>query len=367
MANMLLGKVKKHSLNDSEYGKKLLEAEEALSSYKPFEYSNEGAFQNAQNALLKRDEFKYDVNSDEMYKAYKDMYERQGNLAMKDTVGQVAAMSGGYGNSYAQTAGQQIYQAYMDTLNDRIPELYSMALNKYQAEGDRLAQNYALLDAERQNEYNKYMDARNILLADRDYYANMNIDERNYNYQLDRDKIADNRYDTEWDYAVSRDKIADDRYNTEWKYKTEQDAIDNAREQQSMNETIRMNDYAIKDGDRTYALNAAKMYSGGGSGSGSNDIPTFKYNNIADYEKTILSSDRFYENAKKGTWQTNNKGVKGETKYTYNGVDYNNYQDYAVQQIKKSFDLGELDPYVAEAMLNAYGYVIDENYNIKKK
>ena len=85
--------------------------------------------------ILNREEFSYDLNGDALYNQYKDQYVTQGKMAMMDTMGQAAAMTGGYGNSYAQTVGQQVYQGHLQELNNKIPELYQLALNKYHSIG----------------------------------------------------------------------------------------------------------------------------------------------------------------------------------------------------------------------------------------
>ena len=41
---------------------------------------------------------------------------KNGRLAMMDSMGRAAALTGGYGSSYAQSAGQQAYQKQMDSL-----------------------------------------------------------------------------------------------------------------------------------------------------------------------------------------------------------------------------------------------------------
>ena len=93
---------------------------------------------NTMNDIENREKFSYDVNGDALYQQYKDQYTTQGKLAMMDTMGQAAAMTGGYGNSYAQSVGQQAYQGYLQQLTDKIPELYQLALNKYNSEGEEL-------------------------------------------------------------------------------------------------------------------------------------------------------------------------------------------------------------------------------------
>ena len=57
--------------------------------------------------IVNREKFSYDLNSDMLYQQYKDQYTLQGKLAMMDTMGQAAAMTGGYGNSYAQIRNSQ--------------------------------------------------------------------------------------------------------------------------------------------------------------------------------------------------------------------------------------------------------------------
>lgn len=109
--------------------------------------------------LQERPKFNYDAASDPLYQQYKQMYMRQGNQAMGDTVGKVAAMTGGYGNSYAQTAGQQIYQQYLDQLNDRVPELYNAAYNRYAQEGADLRDAYSMAANQENLEYNRLLAA----------------------------------------------------------------------------------------------------------------------------------------------------------------------------------------------------------------
>ena len=95
--------------------------------------------------IMGREPFKYDVNTDELYKQYMDKYSALGKKAMEDTIGKSTALTGGYANSYAQVAGQQAYNDYMSKASDMIPELYQMAYNRYNTEGDNLRNNYAML------------------------------------------------------------------------------------------------------------------------------------------------------------------------------------------------------------------------------
>ena len=188
-----------------------IDAENAVNNYGPFSYARQGDYDSLIDSILNRKAFSYDLNGDALYQQYKDNYITQGKQAMMDAAGQAAAMTGGYGNSYAQTVGQQTYQGYLQGLNDKIPELYQLALNRYNSEGDRLATNYGILSSDRSNALAEHEAGYNRLVADRDYYAN------NYNAAYNRDYTTwnDNRtYDTSqyWN-----------EYNTG--YQAEQDAL----------------------------------------------------------------------------------------------------------------------------------------------
>lgn len=108
--------------------------------------------------ITNRQPFSYDVGSDPMYRMYADKYMQQGKAAMRDTMGQAAALTGGYGNSYAQNVGQQAYDAALQKMGDVIPEFYGMALDQYNAEGDALTKQYGMLGDLAADEYGKYRD-----------------------------------------------------------------------------------------------------------------------------------------------------------------------------------------------------------------
>lgn len=115
--------------------------------------------------LMGRKNFSYDLNGDALWQQYKDQYTTQGKLAMMDTMGQVAALTGGYGSSYAQGAGQQAYQGYLQQLNDRIPELHQLALQRYQMEQDVLQGKLDTARGMQAEEYARDRDAQSDWLA----------------------------------------------------------------------------------------------------------------------------------------------------------------------------------------------------------
>ena len=134
-----------------------------LQSQKPGDYS--GKYTQQAEALLgqiiSRKPFSYDANSDPLYQIYRDRYIMGGQRAMENAMGQAAQLTGGYGNTYAQTVGQQQYQQYMEGLNDKVPELAQQAHARYQGEGDRLRQSYQLLQSVDDAAYGRWADGYN--------------------------------------------------------------------------------------------------------------------------------------------------------------------------------------------------------------
>ena len=105
-----------------------------------------------------RTPFRYDSATDPLYQQYVQDYTAQGRMAMRDTMGRAAALTGGYGSSYAQSVGQQQYDAYLQRLADVLPETYGMALDAYKAEGDELQRRFETTTGLEKSDYARYLD-----------------------------------------------------------------------------------------------------------------------------------------------------------------------------------------------------------------
>ena len=191
--------------NESEKVKRLAEDMALHEAKNPGEWSGGTYGKGMDEALqkvLNRDKFQYDINGDALYQQYKDRYIQQGKQAMMDTVGQAAALTGGYGNSYAQKAGQQAYQGYLQGLNDKVPELYQMALERYNQEGTDLLNKYGLMSDQYAKEYSRYRDSVGDWRAQRDYLATLYNNERSFDYTGYRDRVADEQWQKNFDEAL---------------------------------------------------------------------------------------------------------------------------------------------------------------------
>lgn len=147
--------------SDAAYQQALAALQQAQKTQPTYAGTYDQQLQDIYDQIVNREKFSYDMNADAFYQQYADQYTRQGELAMMDTMGQAAAMTGGYGNSYAQTVGQQTYQEYLQQLNEVVPELYGMALDQYNAEGEQLYNQFAMTGDLADTEYGRYQDALN--------------------------------------------------------------------------------------------------------------------------------------------------------------------------------------------------------------
>lgn len=75
--------------------------------------------------------FDYNPNTDAAYQDYARMMRESGQKAMEDTVGKASAMTGGYGNSYASVAGQQVYNDFVSEAASAQGDFYDRALARF--------------------------------------------------------------------------------------------------------------------------------------------------------------------------------------------------------------------------------------------
>ena len=261
-------------------------AQAQAAGQEPVTYSNQyvtqqatkvDPYQSAYNDIIKqraeqianRDPFSYNFNEDPLYQNYKDQYQRQATLGQESAMANAAALSGGYGSSYATTAGNLAYQENMAQLNNVIPQLYQMAYDKYNT------------DLANQR-------------ADLEMYQNLD----NVDYGRYRDTVAD----TQWG-----DQFRADRYNEGMNYAANehQRGIDNTLNEKQLKEQIRSNKageklankqfkWEQKKWKKEFAL-SKKANAGGSSGGGGGryrrsssgnpgGIPSAVYNVIRKYK-----------------------------------------------------------------------------------
>lgn len=324
------------------------QAENALKNYGDFSYGNQAMFDDVMNRILNREKFSYDLNGDALYQQYKDKYINQGKMASADVMGQAAAMTGGYGNSYAASVGNQAYQASLEQLNDIIPQLYQMAYDRYNQEGQELYNQYGMLSDDRSMEYGMWGDKYNRLATDRSYYASDADNAFNKDYGMWSDKgnmLNNNRtyYGNEYDNAFNRDygmysadrTLAHGEHTTQEGYKYQDIADANAFAQWEAGQKLAEEQFQWQkdQANKPVALgDGGTNYNNGGDDSGEFKKATFS--RVDDNGNYV-----FYINGKEQTFApgvnpytgTKNSDVK-------NGTFSNGYQPNNVngQKLSKS-------------------------------
>lgn len=183
-----------HNMDGGEYGE--------------FDYNNAGKYVSRwqsqidalTGAILGRDPFSYDKNTDPLYQQYKESYTRGGQRGMQDTLAQVAARTGGMASSYAESAAQQTYNNYMAALADKVPELQQLAYSMYM---DNNAMDRADLDM--------------LMGLDSTDYGRWS-DDRNFNYGAYRDSVADQQWADSFAYQQAQDALAQQNWEKQFNY-----------------------------------------------------------------------------------------------------------------------------------------------------
>lgn len=109
--------------------------------------------------IMNREKFSYDVDTDPLFQQALASAMNSGKQAMQDTIGQASALTGGYGSTYATSAGNQAYNSFIEDAYDNLPQYYEMSMKAYQMEGDEMYRQYSMLSTEDEKEYNRNISA----------------------------------------------------------------------------------------------------------------------------------------------------------------------------------------------------------------
>lgn len=150
------------------------------------------------NRIINREKFQYDFNADALYNLYKNQYMMAGNTAMRDTVGNMAANTGGYASSAATAAGNSAYQSQLSALNAKIPELYQQSLNMYNQDTSDLYNQFGIINTLDQSAYQRYRDQVGDSYADK-------------NYDLQKQQLANSESDAAWNRKYQERKFQYER------------------------------------------------------------------------------------------------------------------------------------------------------------
>lgn len=167
----------------------LLPTYDDVPEYTQYESQYADQIQDLFNSIQDRAPFTYSPDADMSYQAYSEKYRNAGQKARDDTMGSMAAMTGGIPSSYAMTAAQQAQNNYNAALSDVLPQLEQLAYNKYVSEGDDMRKDLSMLMQMDNQAYQQHLDSYNNAL-----------NAWQLGYGVDRDRVEDIRYTDETDY-----------------------------------------------------------------------------------------------------------------------------------------------------------------------
>ena len=246
------------------------QAQQALDTHKgkkPGAYSSpwKDSMDQIMGQIQDRGPFQYDPGKDPVYLQSMQRYQQMGREAMMDTMGQASAMTGGYGSSYAQNAGQQTYQRYLQSLSDQLPRFQQMALDQYRAVGDDLYRKYGMMSDREKEDYNRYQVTVNHYNSELDRLQGIydREQDRDYNRFADQQAFDYQRYldDLNRQQQAARDQLEQERLKAAQAYQAERDKIKDAHWQAEFDEDLRRYENAM-------AASAGRGRGGGGGGGG---------------------------------------------------------------------------------------------------
>ena len=213
--------------------------------------------------ILNREDFSYDPATDPLYQNYRKQYTREGQRATADTLGAVAAASGGIPSSYATTAAAQAGNYYAAQMTDKIPELYQLAYNQYLNDYNMQLSDLGVVQGAEQSDYDKYLNELNQFNTDRAFDYNVWLDE----YNMTKDQLQTAQGLEQLDYTKYLNELQQFNTDREFNYGQLLDEIDSqTRERQE---------------DIDNALRAAEF----GDYSFLQDMGIDTSNNPADFER----------------------------------------------------------------------------------
>lgn len=210
------------------------------------------------NDYQNREKFSYDASTDPMFQQMLSSAMRDGNLAMQDTMGQAAALTGGYGSSYSQAVGNSAYNQYLQGAYDRLPDYYQIAMEAYNQEGNNLLNQISLLDSQDSKEYDRLMNAYNANynnaqnlygqeygawqdsvnnaynyagMLNSDYWNNLDYNEgirqyeQNFGYQQYQDALQQSNWQNQFNYGQYQDQLSQNNWQNEFAYNQYRDQL----------------------------------------------------------------------------------------------------------------------------------------------
>lgn len=347
------------NISTAESAEAVAKAKSALGSALSSRPSAEGStgsyksqISSALDELSNREQFSYNPDGDALYRQYKDSYINSGKRAMQDTVGQASALTGGYANSYAQTAGQQAYNNQIQKLNDIVPELYKLAYTKYTDETKDLYNRLSALSDADQTEYDRYRDSVSDWYNDIDMLYNAYTDARDFDYT----KTTDDR---NFAYSKERDAISDAQNERDYNESVRQYIQSLAEEQRQFDASLAraIAEAAAKNSQSSQTKSSSSGSSSNSSSSDSSSSKSSSGSSSASKDAADALADVGYSPSQQKTIITMLESYKADYDNAAGNIEAQNYAVNLALAYLSGLEHQENNAYIFEKI---FGFVPDE-------
>ena len=225
---------------------------------------------------------------------------------MMDTVGEASALTGGYGSSYAVTAGSQAYHEYLNELNQVALDLRDKAYEQYGDEGEKLFQDITLLRSLDGDDYDKYLNQLERYYKDGEYLLDKLTAMSDAEYEQFLQTVEAWENDRDYAFKEKTDALDREEFEKEMAFKKAEAQRDQA------------------NADREYQLALQKLYASGNSDSSKKSKTTTPIHYPETYKEF------YYATGYSGIMTKTEYGAHSEAK-----KKYGSYEKYLKAMYKK--------------------------------
>ncbi len=274
-------------------------------------------YNNLLNKYLNREDFEYDVNKDPLFQQALTSAMNSGKTAMQDTIGQASALTGGYGSTYATSAGNQAYNSFIEDAYNNLPEYYQMALNAHQAEGQEMYNQVALVGEADSKEFQRNFDLYSASFdrANQIWNQDFSLWDANINNSFNLYNAANDRYESQYskEYNAWADEVTqaqqyaqmlntDSQWQQTFDFNKDQAAISQSNWEKEYNLELAANNAKIDNNGKVIVENdnkskvtptqrqqAAKEFEEGGIKGLEKYVTSLGYTEGGEEEKDIMN------------------------------------------------------------------------------
>ena len=204
-------------------------------------------------------EFKYDYESDPIYRQILAQQKKDAQTQYENGLAELSQRFGGDVPANLIGGLLKTRQETIDAADNYIPQLWEMARNMWMNEGDQLYSQYDLTSMLADEDYNKWKENRDFITAGNENEYARNIDERNFEEDVNRYERSVYENDRDYDENLRRYNQEYDRGILESDRNYDRGVLESDRNyERGVLESDRNYDRGVLESDRDYERRVAE-------------------------------------------------------------------------------------------------------------